>query len=407
MHNFVGGVDYLCSMGTSPSADRFAIPDDHLRFMALQASLLAADALTEPAMRSDSRANALTRAYGLVMALRGPAHSLGFAEFRTLVRGPVAGLLPPGCPPEGLEAIYAINPKTGERNVELEALEGEFGEVARECGVLPYWPWLRQELTEHKAYALFRKGGNQAAYILRRSFVIRNAAGTQAMLQMMPKELNDLYGRVPEDRVYDRRCFLCPLCRWPMQVLPNGPIVTVSCANRDHRDRGARYLFDDDGLDRAPRLVRTRDVRDRLLAPAASDAIVHEAARVLMVDPACWRSHVIPGLLETALHDELSSRGVQVELWPEMDRYDLRVIVAGRQPRVWKIDVKDVLSVDALINRLDRKNADGTGLHLVVPDRLSSDVPLLRRRLSSTGWKVRTASQLAREVCRAQGVPWR
>jgi len=46
-----------------------------------------------------------------------------------------------------------------------------------------------------------------------------------------------------------------------------------------------------------------------------------------------------PGRVEIALAEELERMGVQVELWPEFDRYDVRITFPNNE--VWAIDVKD------------------------------------------------------------------
>jgi hypothetical protein len=406
--DFVSSPSYLGGVADAGSKKRSVIPDMQVRYMALHAALVAAEGLTDSELSGVRRMGALTQAYGIVMALRGPGHPVSFEEFRGLVRGPVAGLLPPGVDEGGLEWIYAIDPETDDRSVELEALDSEYGDVARLSGELPHWPWLRGELAERKAFALFRQGGEQRAYERRRSFVIRRPAGTRAELRAMPQEIEDLYGRVPGERIYDRWCFPCPVCRWPMRVAGGVDVARVACDDRGHRERGADYRFvRDDKRDEPPELVRMHQpavpsARIRRLAPVASEPIAVEAGRVLMVGPECWHSHVVPGLLELALHDELRAKGAGVELWPGLDSYDLR-ITAGRK-REWKVDVKDVISVPALLRRMEGE--EGRGMHLVVPDRLSSEVPLLRRTLSAAGWKVKTAAGLATEVCHALGVRW-
>lgn len=410
----VRGAQYGCNVPNTESAERFRIPDDQARHMALYAALIAADALTDRAMPGSRRLEALTRAHGIVMAVRGPAHPVGFAEFRKLVRGPVAGLLPAWHDDGGLGSVYAIDPETGERNADLEALDGEYGAVARLSGELPYWTWLRDEMAENRAYALFLKGENQRAYVRRREFVIRNAAGLPKTLRAMPREIEDLYVGVPGSRRHGRWCFPCPLCQWPMRVSLSGDVVRVACDDRGHRERGADYRFvRDDDREAPPELIRIHPspaipARVRPLAPIAGEVRPQEADRTQMVGPECWHSHVVPGLLELALHDQLSERGVAVELWPHLDRYDLHITVerAGRPKREWKVDVKDVVSVDALIRRLKREERSEKGLHLIVPDRLESQVKLLERVASGFGWKVRAASRLAQEVCRSQGVTW-
>jgi hypothetical protein len=46
-----------------------------------------------------------------------------------------------------------------------------------------------------------------------------------------------------------------------------------------------------------------------------------------------------PGLAETDLEAELGTMGLQPEMWPNFDAYDLRITLPNRQ--VWAIDVKD------------------------------------------------------------------
>jgi hypothetical protein len=225
--------------------------------MTLHAALIAAGALTEPTMSGEQRIAALTRAHGIVMAARGPSHPLDFRTFRDLVREPVSGLLPPGSDDGGLDTLYAVDPDTGELNVDLETLDGEYGAVARLSGELLYWPWLRDELAENKAYGMFMKGANQRAYVKRREFVIRHASGLPRTLRSMPRELEDLYVGVPGGRRFGRWCFLCPLCQWPMRVKPVGGTAQVACDARGHRERGADYRFArDDEREGPPELVR-------------------------------------------------------------------------------------------------------------------------------------------------------
>ncbi|WP_225977459.1 hypothetical protein [Nostoc sp. CENA543] len=59
---------------------------------------------------------------------------------------------------------------------------------------------------------------------------------------------------------------------------------------------------------------------------------------------------VRPGLAELWLFDELTKLGLQPELWPGDDAYDLRVEVAGK---VLAIDVKDARSAKQLARRLN------------------------------------------------------
>jgi len=233
------------------------ISRNQVRYMALHAALMAAEALTADGLDGRRRMAGLTRAYGLVMAIRGPAEALSFTDFRTLVRGPVSGLLPKETEADGLDAVFAIDPDSGERNVDLEALDGEYGAIARLAGDLPFWPWLRDELAENRAYGLFRRGQSQRSYERRRSFVIRHPAGTQAALRSMPREIEDLYGRVPVDRTYGRWCFPCTICRWPMRVRQSAGAVRVACNDRGHRERGADYRFvPDEERVGPPELVR-------------------------------------------------------------------------------------------------------------------------------------------------------
>jgi hypothetical protein len=95
-----------------------------------------------------------------------------------------------------------------------------------------------------------------------------------------------------------------------------------------------------------------------------------------------WRYSTIPGCEEWRLTELLRAvPGVEVQLWPHTDAYDLLVQVKHRR-KAWKVDVKDYTDPGRLAAELLRRDAlRGTDMLIVVPDHRRQQVRLLNERL--------------------------
>ncbi len=205
-----------------------------------------------------------------------------------------------------------------------------------------------------------------ATYTAFRRFLVEHAAVDYAVaaeaLFPVGLELARVYEAVPTTarlRAHGREVFYpCPRCGWPMQVQD----MSVSC----HRSptclaAGAQFAL------REERLVGLGSLTAP--TPASTDNVV-------ALRPGIWRFTVLPGLEELAL-ERLLGRidGVEVELWPFVDAYDLDV---RRGTHRWRIDLKDHSSVNSLARHLN-ENPVTEPTWIVVPSARREQVPRLQR----------------------------
>jgi hypothetical protein len=62
-----------------------------------------------------------------------------------------------------------------------------------------------------------------------------------------------------------------------------------------------------------------------------------------------WRYIVVPGASELRIAQVLTRAGATVELYPQLDRYDLDIAVEDRH---WDVDVKEHATVEGLLRHL-------------------------------------------------------
>jgi len=180
--------------------------------------------------------------------------------------------------------------------------------------------------------------------------------------QAMPAEvagvLVDLYEEVPNwARDEAGHVYPCPRCQWPMAIQED----RIACRGPVCWRQGVRF--------------------DR----TADDLVPHdwplpEEVQVWPGGSACvpygiWRYTVQPGLGELQLARDLQAIPAEVQLWPELDAYDLRV---SRNGRDWFVDVKDWENPVALGQSL--VPLSGKELTIVVPDYRREQLDYLRGR---------------------------
>ncbi|MDP2314351.1 MAG: hypothetical protein Q8P41_15725 [Pseudomonadota bacterium] len=152
----------------------------------------------------------------------------------------------------------------------------------------------------------------------------------------------------------------CPRCGWPLAVRGS----SLSCA------RSATCLAEGSWF----RLEKQSVIPlGKLDSPQPRPCTGVAVLRV-----GVWRYTTLPGLAEIELATRLEEiAGVQVELWPFIDRYDLDVRLGEHQ---WRVDVKDQTSAMRLARHLAERPAR-EATWIVVPDARRDQVPILHRNV--------------------------
>lgn len=92
-----------------------------------------------------------------------------------------------------------------------------------------------------------------------------------------------------------------------------------------------------------------------------------------------------PGRAEIRLYDKLTELGLQVELYPERDRYDLRVTFPDG--KVWALDLKDYFNPYLLVKRLGDepipKDPPWDEAYIVIPNERKKERPAYLKELKS------------------------
>lgn len=78
----------------------------------------------------------------------------------------------------------------------------------------------------------------------------------------------------------------------------------------------------------------------RMAGPTLLGSLVPSGDAVLWLTRGLRRFVAAPGRAEVRLAEDLRALGLEVELWPNFDAYDLRVVFPANGP-VWALDVKD------------------------------------------------------------------
>lgn len=191
----------------------------------------------------------------------------------------------------------------------------------------------------------------QADYVDFRRFLIRHPWLDAGSGLNIPDNIQTLMGNdvlryyervVSPNMIRDDKCWQCPRCKGILHWVDEQP----HCAG---------------GL------------CDRLTdLSLAEPAIGQDILTLRMV----FRRRVqLPGLPELSLFDRFSGMGgVQVELWPDGDRYDLRVQVASK---TWYLDVKDYAAPRELAVYLRSKGGFQSGARItyIIPSYRNNLVP--------------------------------
>lgn len=398
------------------------IADSRVRYMVMMAAAMAAKALTDTDQDPERRLHMLMEGHGRVLAARGPGNSLPFSVFRELLTGDLSLLLPGGVPAEELSGVRLVTPD-GQFDDDIYDLEQEQRDVLRALaattrdGRATSGTVLEAEMDQDKVYSALRKRMVQEDYVHGRSSLIRTPAGADGELRRLnlPSAIAEFYRPISYAALFDRWWFPCPICRWPMRIVQRGGrgarTGAVRCFHRPHADRGAQYSFKIPDIGKPPTLVPIPGSAQppgnaSVLAPRVNEHVPEPvpADGHKALTRGVWRWTTIPGLVEIGLYDALTSRGLAVQLWPDIDSYDLHVEAGGE---VFRVDVKDYSSAILLAKKIDADEGDAGGAEwLVVPDHNESSVPLLTTVSSKYRLNVATAGDFGEQLSRRVGARW-
>ena len=412
-----------------------ALSQDRIRHLITRSVLRAASAVTAPDLEPQRRLATLMECHAAVAAARGPLVALPFADFRALItagrdertgRSALAFLLPDGVEPLDLETVWVldddgrVSDEAFDVELEQRMLLQTLRKLGAEAGAVSDQD-LQSEVEQETAYTLLSKQGNQKMYVNGRTDLIEHPAGSVEQLSelRLPPLVAAFYEDIGYGSQYRGWWFACPVCRWPMRIAVRrdgpGTVGSARCWHAPHTALGAAYLFDVPEPGVAPVLrpelfPQRPGPREAVLfpafdgVPAALPTAGHKA-----VVRGIWRYTTVPGRPELDLRNALAARGLDVELWPAMDAYDLLVRVGkGPKKKEFKVDVKDYTSAATLGKLIHAQEGDSGGAkYLVVPDYRSVQVPLLSGVCARyDGMQAMTTSDFGAMVCAAAGVVW-
>ncbi|MFA7894842.1 restriction endonuclease-related protein [Pseudomonas putida] len=169
------------------------------------------------------------------------------------------------------------------------------------------------------------------------------------------RELKDFYEPLPEHLVHHGKLYQCPECRWPM----NPQRREVQCDSAWCREKSSLFRW----------------MQGRLINVVSNQELEGEVAgKRHVLRSALWKYTLLPGLLELQLAERLSRHGLDVTLWPDVDRSDLQISHGGM---TLDIDAKVWVSPRALGTYLESMHPSTTRW-IVIPDYQQSHVPWLR-----------------------------
>lgn len=221
------------------------------------------------------------------------------------------------------------------------------------------------------------------AYVQARRFLIQNPVVQDDVLAdfaLNPEMLGvgnylfDMYEKVPVTTQIGQEVLLCGNCGWTLEM-KNG---ALQCGDR--------------------RCAVLTDRFSKVPAP------IPYSQKLWRVRRAIRRYIVAPGKYELDLANKLEVFGVHVDLWPQYDAYDLRVVFPDGQ--TWAIDVKDWQNAYQLVQKLVRipKPAGGEwqrGFYAIPDQRLHENpnyISILRSRELPQDTEVVSISELVRRA---------
>ncbi|RAI70914.1 hypothetical protein DOZ80_10630 [Pseudomonas fluorescens] len=333
-------------------------PEHLLRLLAQGASLCGTD-------RAQAF-NVLQRASALLWRLEPSASPLSPIELEYKLRVPLENWLPEVVRLDYSGPLLYSNIATQTCN-----------EMLLELDVKELWEEVQASVNRVKQACRLRADG-ETHYRNFRLFLIEHGVilPSQAQNIFIPLNLslNEFYEPIPSHLHHNGLVYLCPECRWPM----NAQRHEVSCDSAWCQDK--KSLFVREGLSLINR------VNSSVLNGQPVDGR-------LMLKPALWKFTLQPGLIEIALAHALAAKGFDVQLWPDVDRTDLRIRFSLSEQ---DIDAKVWMSAYELAKHIESIPSNKPRW-IVIPDYQRASIPFLRQRCKA-GVSVFTQSQCVKEA---------
>lgn len=257
---------------------------------------------------------------------------------------------------------------------ELERAQSKIGEVRKRLRHEYEGASAEEQEAIQSTYCNFREGLiTQVLWSFDEAYDLANSVG------LVPP---DLFTEIPSRAVVSISgqdgIYPCPVCGRAMRF--NEAEERLACASDRCLARGARFSWNGTS---SPTPLGGKMTSFR----ATDDAEYFQVRRGI------WLYTVLPGLVELDLRDQLSSLA-DVQLWPEVDAYDLHV---ERGNRSWRVDVKDWRRADLLLERLRTAEWEEE-IWIVVPDDRDGQVQLLENSSLPRNYRFSTASDLVSSI---------
>ncbi|AXM95735.1 hypothetical protein GCM10011247_38370 [Pseudomonas plecoglossicida] len=250
-------------------------------------------------------------------------------------------------------------------------------EMLLELDAKAVWDRVQESVNRVKQACRLRADG-ELHYRNFRLFLVQHGViwPAQASDTFLPLNLSlsEFYEPIAPHLFHNGLLYLCPECKWPMNTQRH----EVSCASAWCQDKKSLFVRNGDAL--------TNRVDGTALNGQAVDGR-------LMLKPALWKFTLQPGLIEFELAQTLAGMGFDVQLWPDVDRTDLRFRLGHTHQ---DIDAKVWMSAYRLAEHI-KAIPTSSPRWIVIPDYQKQSLPLLRKHCNP-GVSVYTQSQCVQEA---------
>ncbi len=187
-------------------------------------------------------------------------------------------------------------------------------------------------------------------------------------------QLTDFYEKIPAHLHEGGKIYCCPECGWPMNPLRQ----EVQCDSFWCREKQSVFYR----------------LNSQLINRSTSQTLEGQPVfEQLRLRPPLWKFTLLPGLLELSLAQRIAELGLEVILWPDVDRADLRVNLPHG---TFDIDAKVWASPHYLAKQL-AESENGSTRWVVIPDYQKVHVAMLAER-TPAHIRIFTQSDCIREL---------